>query len=265
MDRIDACSYSTASDPRAFYLGPIRCSSHTIGQFLDEIRLLLQDRTSRPRSLLFVNAHVYNLARQNDRLRELLNSARINAADGMAIVWAARWRRVPMESRCNMTEAFRAFLLDREMPPSRALLVGCSEREAQLAAQEVNQISKHCRVIKAVSGFLGAEGNEALFRQHPEVDFIFLGMGTPQSEYTAHLASQVSPRAIVWAIGGGTVRIYAGTMTEAPVAWRRLGLQWVHRLCSEPSTLWQRYILGNPLFLWHIVRLGRAGKEARCK
>jgi N-acetylglucosaminyldiphosphoundecaprenol N-acetyl-beta-D-mannosaminyltransferase len=31
------------------------------------------------------------------------------------------------------------------------------------------------------------------------------------------------------------------------------GLQWLHRLCQEPSRLWKRYLFNNSAFLLRIV------------
>ena len=41
---------------------------------------------------------------------------------------------------------------------------------------------------------------------------------------------------------------------------RALRLEWVFRLVVEPRRLWRRYIVGNPLFLWRILRQKLAGK-----
>jgi exopolysaccharide biosynthesis WecB/TagA/CpsF family protein len=82
---------------------------------------------------------------------------------------------------------------------------------------------------------------------------------------TAQLAAEICPEAIVWGIGGGTVRIFAGTMREAPVLWRRLGLQWLYRLLREPRQLWHRYLIGNPLFGLRILKMAwRRERPAKC-
>src|SRR4051794_38002462 len=105
-------------------VGSVRCSPHTIPQLLDDLRYLLVNRSEQPRTILCVNAHIYNLAIKDGALRKCLNDARINAADGKAICWAARMCGGNIPERCNMTEAFRAYLQDSTMPNSTALLVG---------------------------------------------------------------------------------------------------------------------------------------------
>jgi len=240
--------------PRKFLLGAIPCSSHTIAELLEELRRLLADKSLTPRTILGVNAHIFNLACRDPQLRRCLSAARIITADGMSMVWAARWLGESVPERCNLTESYHAFLADDQMPLNRAVLIGCSQPEAEAAAAQARRTSRHCQVVQACSGYLSDAEYEKWLAQHEDIDFIFLGMGTPRTEHVAELAARVCPRAIVWGIGGGTVRIEAGTMSEAPRAWRRAGLQWLYRLLHNPRALWQRYVLGNPVFLMRVVR-----------
>ena len=32
------------------------------------------------------------------------------------------------------------------------------------------------------------------------------------------------------------------------------GLEWLGRFLIEPPRLWKRYIIGNPLFLWRVIK-----------
>lgn len=235
-------------------MGGVKCSTHTIPQLLAEIQSLLTHRYDQPRSILCVNAHIYNVACRDFALRESLNNARVVAADGMSIVWLSRLWNAVVPERCNMTEAFRAFLNCTSMRPSTAVLVGLTQAEAERAAQRINAASNHCTVIKAYSGFLSEEEYAGLFENLGKVDLIFVGMSTPRTERTCELARRRCPDAIVWGIGAGTIRIYAGTMKEASPFFRRHGLQWLHRLMNEPSKLWRRYLIGNPLFLYRAVK-----------
>ncbi len=42
-------------------MGEIRCSTHTIDQLVHEVRHLLTERSERPRNLLCLNAHIFNV------------------------------------------------------------------------------------------------------------------------------------------------------------------------------------------------------------
>ena len=53
---------------------------------------------------------------------------------------------------------------------------------------------------------------------------------------------------------GALFDFISGAMPRAPMAVRRMRLEWVWRLIQEPSRLWCRYIVGNPVFLYHVFR-----------
>lgn len=241
--------------PYNFTLGIINCSTHTTSQLLDELSLLLSNKYLQSRTLLCVNAHSYNIAYKDIALRQILNAARIVTADGMSIVWSSLLFGVKVPERCNMTEAFHAFLQSRNISSNKGILAGVTEEEARLAAANIEKISTHCRIIKSVSGFLNDDDYKQIFSSLEDIDFIFLGMSTPRTEKVSEIATAMCPRAIVWGIGAGTIKILAGTMKEAPVFLRRNGLQWLHRLLCDPITLWRRYLIGNFLFIYRIFKL----------
>ena len=37
----------------------------------------------------------------------------------------------------------------------------------------------------------------------------------------------------------------------------KAGIEWVYRLGQEPRRMWKRYVLGNPVFLWRVLRSRR--------
>ena len=243
-------------------LGPVRCSRHSVSELLAEIRFLLRSPDARPRSIYCLNANVFNLAWSSPGLARCLNGFRIVTADGMAVVWAGRMLRQPMRERCNMTESFREFLEDRSFPPSTAILIGGDEVMAARAADAINAAGGHLRVTRALSGYRPIADYPALIRELPSPDFILIGMGTPRSEELGACLAAEFPRPILWHIGGGTVQFYAGCLREAPAWMRSAGLQWLHRLLLEPGRMWRRYLLGNPLFAWRILRIALSRRPA---
>jgi N-acetylglucosaminyldiphosphoundecaprenol N-acetyl-beta-D-mannosaminyltransferase len=48
---------------------------------------------------------------------------------------------------------------------------------------------------------------------------------------------------------GAAFDYHAGTIRRAPIWMQRNGLEWLHRLCSEPRRLWRRYLVTNCLFI----------------
>jgi len=53
---------------------------------------------------------------------------------------------------------------------------------------------------------------------------------------------------------GAAFDYHAGTIQRAPRWMQRNGLEWLHRLCSEPRRLWKRYLVTNSLFIYYAGR-----------
>lgn len=53
---------------------------------------------------------------------------------------------------------------------------------------------------------------------------------------------------------GAAFAFHAGTIARAPAFMRRAGLEWLHRLASDPRRLWRRYLVTNTLFIVAVAR-----------
>lgn len=53
---------------------------------------------------------------------------------------------------------------------------------------------------------------------------------------------------------GAVFDFYAGNIKRAPDWMISAGLEWLYRLLSEPRRMWRRYIIGNSLFVYEILK-----------
>jgi len=53
---------------------------------------------------------------------------------------------------------------------------------------------------------------------------------------------------------GGSFDIIAGRTKRAPLWMQHAGLEWLHRLASDPAKLWKRYVTTNPVFIWMVMK-----------
>jgi exopolysaccharide biosynthesis WecB/TagA/CpsF family protein len=78
-------------------------------------------------------------------------------------------------------------------------------------------------------------------------------MGVPRQELW--IARNITPDHCTMPMAvGALLDFVSGAVPRAPKWMRQLRLEWVFRLIVEPSRLWQRYILGNPVFLARVIR-----------
>lgn len=88
---------------------------------------------------------------------------------------------------------------------------------------------------EAIAEFIGAEAP----------DFVLFAIGAPQSEIVAHRCAQMPLRGVGLCIGA-SIDFLLGDRKRAPVWMRRLSLEWLFRLGSEPARLWRRYLVDGP-------------------
>ena len=86
---------------------------------------------------------------------------------------------------------------------------------------------------------------------------VWVSLGCPKQElWMAAHAGRV--HAVMIGVGAA-FDFHAGTVLRAPAWMRRNGLEWLHRLASEPRRLWRRYLVTNTLFVWGALRQLWAG------
>ncbi|MEZ4642784.1 MAG: WecB/TagA/CpsF family glycosyltransferase [Chloroflexota bacterium] len=54
--------------------------------------------------------------------------------------------------------------------------------------------------------------------------------------------------------GGAVFDYVSGELQRAPKWMTDNGLEWLGRLLIEPRRLWRRYLVGNPVFLWRVLK-----------
>ena len=52
---------------------------------------------------------------------------------------------------------------------------------------------------------------------------------------------------------GGLFDFYSGRIRRAPLWLREIGMEWIYRLLMEPTRMARRYLIGNIVFLYHVM------------
>ena len=91
-------------------------------------------------------------------------------------------------------------------------------------------------------------------------NLILLGMGIPKQEILARALRSTAGLSSLIVCGGAIIDFLGGKEPRAPEWMRRLGIEWLHRLAREPRRLFNRYVIGNPIFLWRVLTWLNVGR-----
>lgn len=216
-----------------------------VGDLNDEQRLI--EQLSKPESatvLGFVNAHAMNLVAGNAGYYTALSTADVLLRDGSGM--AILFRRLGLMPGLNMNGTDFIPKLLAAFKGKRVAFWGTQE---PFLARAVGHSEERfgVNVVSSQHGFADIEAYMEL-AQRLRPALIVLGMGMPKQEaLAARIAASGIPCLVV--CGGAILDFLGGKVTRAPQWMRRLGCEWVFRLMIEPRRLFQRYVMGNPLFL----------------
>ncbi len=211
--------------------------------------------------LAFCNAHVVNLGWTNAAFRDCLDQFLV-LPDGIGVDIGARLLHgQPFPANLNGTD-FVPDLLETSDRPLSVMLLGARPGVGDVAVQRLSVRFPRHRIQLLHHGYsTAAEEPELLSRLAQErPDLLLVGFGNPRQEQwiAAHLTAA---HCGVAAAIGAFIDFSAGEVSRAPELVRKLRLEWVYRLALEPSRLWRRYVLGNPLFLLRMLKLRLGGRS----
>lgn len=215
-------------------------------------------REHQGRAVHLVNAGTLSLAARDQRLRDLLARGDLNLADGMPLVWIARLlgfghmrdRVYGPDLMLDVLEAglasgVRHYLYGSTPEVIERLAVSLTARfpGLQLAGVE----SPPFRPLTP------AEEEELVERvRRSRADIVWIGLGTPlQDVFVDRFRNRLGASLVAV---GAAFDFHSGAKRQAPRPVRRLGLEWLWRLASEPRRLWRRYLIGNTVFLADLAR-----------
>jgi exopolysaccharide biosynthesis WecB/TagA/CpsF family protein len=86
--------------------------------------------------------------------------------------------------------------------------------------------------------------------------FTFIAVGSPQQEMIAAEAKAIPGGTGMALCIGAALDFLTGKQKRAPRSLQRLGLEWAHRLLSNPKRMWRRYLLEGPRIFLITYRWG---------
>jgi N-acetylglucosaminyldiphosphoundecaprenol N-acetyl-beta-D-mannosaminyltransferase len=152
--------------------------------------------------------------------------------------------RLPVVPGSELT----ALMFDRVIRPGdRLAIVGGDDQQLRDLKDLYPglQFLQHCPPM-GLRHDCAARRTAAEFVAHSGARFAFIAVGSPQQEMIAGEARSI-PQARGTALCiGASLDFLTGREKRAPRLAQRLGLEWAHRLLSNPRRMWRRYLLEGP-------------------
>ncbi|VUD46954.1 N-acetylglucosaminyldiphosphoundecaprenol N-acetyl-beta-D-mannosaminyltransferase [Thalassocella blandensis] len=245
------CLYKNKGEEKSeFSLFNIKIHNRTLQEAVKEI---FSSDGSRCRSVFFVNVNSINLSFKNKHLTRDINCGDLVLADGSGVRLGAKRVNVKLKDNVNGTDLL-PYICEALVARGESLfLLGAAPGVAQTAANRLQDQYPGLKIAGVQHGYFKPKENasviEAINRSGASI--LLVGFGSPiQEKWINENKHQLKVKT---ALGvGGLFDFYSGRISRAPIWMREIGMEWIYRLAMEPGKKFERYVIGNPLYLFRL-------------
>lgn len=205
------------------------------------------------------NVHMAVTATADSNFLRMMERADLVTPDGAPIAWAIRRSGVDQQERINGPDLMWRYLAVAEKNGQIVFFYGGKQAALESLRIELLRSFPCLKIGGMVSPpfrDLTEEEDEFYVRQinSARSAVVFVGLGCPkQEEWIYNHLGRIN--AVMVGVGAA-FDYHAKLIKRAPLWMQNCGLEWFHRLCSEPRRLWKRYLVTNSIFLFKMIGNG---------
>ncbi len=187
-------------------------------------------------------------AQRDEKYRAVVNASALSLCDTVGLLGVARSRGAKLRERVAGVELIEHLCARAAAEGLPVYLLGGALGIAERAARELCSRHPGLQVAGARDGHFG-DGESAAVAAAIRASgarMLFAGMGFPRQEFW--LSEYLAQTGCGVGIGvGGSFDVISGNVRRAPDGWRKIHLEWLYRLITQPQR-WRRQ-LALPYFV----------------
>lgn len=209
------------------------------------------------RVVALCNVHSVVTASQDPAFQTVLSQADLALPDGAPVAWALRREGFSEQQRINGPDLTWRYLQVAEQLGQSVFFYGSTQDTLDRLMVTIKTSFPKLKIVGMESPpyrELSEEEDQAYVDQINQsgANVLFVGLGCPKQE--AWMAAHRGRIKAVMLGVGAAFDYHAGTIQRAPVWMQKIGMEWFHRLLSEPRRLFKRYTVTNSIFIFRMVK-----------
>jgi N-acetylglucosaminyldiphosphoundecaprenol N-acetyl-beta-D-mannosaminyltransferase len=228
----------------------VRVDALTYDGLLDRIAAYIAE--GAPRQIATVNPEFVMQARQNPVFAAALAGADLCMADGYGLLWAARRLGHPLPERVTGSDGLPLIGERAANEGWRVFLLGARPGVAAKTAEILAARYSGLQIVGTYPGSPADDEAPAIIERIRAVrpDVLFVAYGAPAQDVWIARYRAALGVPVMMGVGGAFDHI-AGIQRRAPGWVRRIRLEWLFRLITQPWR-WRRQ-LALPRFVWAVL------------
>jgi N-acetylglucosaminyldiphosphoundecaprenol N-acetyl-beta-D-mannosaminyltransferase len=214
----------------------------------------INDWASRNESryVCICNVHSVVTASRDAGFSRVLNEADMATPDGAPVAWLLRRIGHAGQQRINGPDLMWRYCSQSQERTESIFFYGSAEKTLATLEEKLRGVFPSLKIAGSISPpfrTLTEEEDNAIVAQINDsgAGVVFVSLGCPKQELWM-AAHRGRINAVMIGVGAA-FDYHAETIRRAPKWMQDCGLEWLHRLASEPRRLWKRYLVTNTLFI----------------
>ena len=209
------------------------------------------------RYVCICNAHSVVTAGQDAAFGTAVAQADMATPDGAPVAWVMRKLGFTSQQRINGPDLMWKYCAQAAQRNESIYLYGGAPETLVILQAKLAQAFPGLMVAGAYSppfrAITAEEDAQAVAHINASgAGTVWVSLGCPKQELWM-AAHRGRINAVMVGVGAA-FDYHAGTIQRAPLWMQNAGLEWLHRLASEPRRLWKRYLVTNTLFVLGAIR-----------
>jgi N-acetylglucosaminyldiphosphoundecaprenol N-acetyl-beta-D-mannosaminyltransferase len=194
----------------------------------------------------------------NELMRQIVNEASLATPDGMPIAWLGQLGGYRDVRRVYGPDLMLAICQMGQARGYKHYFYGGTEETCRLLEVRLKERFPGLKVAGRFSPPFRELTPEELKKIVEEInrcqpDILWVGLGSPKQDFWMYENRGILTIPVMIGVGAA-FDFLSGTKGQAPRWMQRIALEWLFRLCSEPKRLWRRYLIGNPKFIYLLIK-----------
>ena len=199
---------------------------------------------------------------QTDReFFEIYQASTYRVCDSKILMYASKFLGRPIKEKISGSDLFPAFYeYYKDNEEITIFLMGAAEGVAKRAQEKINEKVGRQMILESYSPPFGFEKDEVECQRIIDrindsgATVLAIGVGAPKQEkWIAQYRHKLRNIKVFLAIGA-TIDFEAGEKARSPQWMSEMGVEWLHRLSTEPGRLWKRYLVEDLPFFWLLLK-----------
>ena len=206
--------------------------------------------------LITINPEIAMIAQKDEEFKAIVKNADMITPDGIGIVLASKRKNVQISERVTGYELLLQLLSEANNKPFSFYFLGTDEETNKAAVENIQTQYPNVIISGRHNGYFNREQEEAILKEIKETkpDVLIVAMGAPFSDkWIDKHANHLSETKLAFGVGG-SLDVIAGKVKQTPAIWKKLNVEWLHRLLTAKAakgqkSRWKRQLSTMPQFI----------------